>query len=449
MTKLEIRRVPFDFADDVPFGWHKDNPEFACMMNMISVMAIAFEKYVVRVVREAQPRITDEAVAEEADGFLRQEAQHARAHRQHLRALTRTHPGLQEVVDGAVAAYDELFDVRPLEFHLAYIADLEATFTPTFKMFLDHEDDLFRPGDDRVASLFLWHFVEEIEHRSSALVICDHVVANKWYRLWLLPSVLRHMHRVTELICDGFNEQVPLDVRKVDARGFLPALAMRRRLAERFPRFVRDVDTRFRWQWGACQRMSNAAPTCAYWRHRSRPIIQNTSRSHRSQIIGSHASSATRTSRTGTRPSSPADIDPLKVGACTPTFNSLAHSLSGFGRETGSRRAADRVAALDELHVRPGQLADDFHRPGADPAVRTSAGATQRRRKDRSSRPERCGVVGSSTSDSIMRNANSMSPLSSSCSKPNASQSTPIRVSIERPNSKAIGEHTPSANRSA
>src|SRR5271167_704418 len=200
MTRLEVRRVPFDFAGDVPFAWHPDNPEFACMMNMVSVMAIAFERYLVRVVRETQPQITDDAVAEEADCFLRQEAQHARAHRQHLKALTRTHSGLQEVVDGAIATYDTLFDAHPLAFHLAYIADLEATFTPTFKMLLDHEDELFRPGDDRVASLFLWHFVEEIEHRSSALVICDHIITNKWYRLRVLPSVLRHMHRVTELI---------------------------------------------------------------------------------------------------------------------------------------------------------------------------------------------------------------------------------------------------------
>jgi len=160
VTTLTVRRVQFDFADAVPFGWHPDNPEFACMMNMVSVFAIAFEKFIVRVVRAAQPLITDESVAAEADSFLRQEAQHARAHTQHLKALTRTHPGLQEVLDGAVAAYDELFDARPLEYHLAYIADLEATFTPTFKMLLDHEDELFRPGDDRVASLFLWHFVE-------------------------------------------------------------------------------------------------------------------------------------------------------------------------------------------------------------------------------------------------------------------------------------------------
>ena len=58
-----------------------------------------------------------------------------------------------------------------IEFHLAYIANLEATFTPLFKMVFDNRRQLFEGGDERIGTLMLWHFVEEIEHRSSALRI--------------------------------------------------------------------------------------------------------------------------------------------------------------------------------------------------------------------------------------------------------------------------------------
>ena len=44
-------------------------------------------------------------------------------------------------------------ETTPLAYRLAYTADLESTFTPIFKVMLDHEDVLFRPGDERVASL--------------------------------------------------------------------------------------------------------------------------------------------------------------------------------------------------------------------------------------------------------------------------------------------------------
>jgi hypothetical protein len=211
-------------------------------MNATGVMIIGFEKYIVDAMRAAEARITDPAIAAEADAFLRQEAQHSRAHRQHVRALVRRYPGLQDTTEQIVRSYDALFDAKPLDYHLAYIADLEATFTPTFKMTLDHADELFRPGDERVASLFIWHFVEEIEHRSSALAIYEHVVARKWYRLTQLPSVLRHIGHVLQLVTDGFNEHVPLADRKVDARNILPGRQVRRQLAEHIPRVDLGMD---------------------------------------------------------------------------------------------------------------------------------------------------------------------------------------------------------------
>jgi predicted metal-dependent hydrolase len=241
-TALQVRRVQFDFEDDVPFCWQPENPEFALSMNLISLMIIGFEKYIVDAVRAAAPRITDPGVADEADAFLRQEAQHARAHRLHTRALARQYPGLKDVVEDVVREYDRLFQAKPLDFHLAYIADVEATFTPTFKQLLDHSDELFRPGDDRVASLLLWHFTEEIEHRGSALVVFDHVVAKPWYRLGQLPSVLRHVSRVTKITTEGINRHVPLADRKVDARNVLPGRQARRAIGEHLAFVARGMD---------------------------------------------------------------------------------------------------------------------------------------------------------------------------------------------------------------
>ena len=96
-------------------------------------------------------------------------------------------------------------------------------------MMLDNEETLFRPGDDRVASFFLWHFVEEVEHRSSALVIYDAVVGKPWYRIRALPAVFKHLLEVMAIIADGVNAHVPLEDRKVDARTLLPGFSMRSR----------------------------------------------------------------------------------------------------------------------------------------------------------------------------------------------------------------------------
>ena len=124
-------------------------------------------------------------------------------------------------------------NTTPLKFRLAYIADLEATFTPSFKMMLDNEATLFRPGDDRVASLLLWHFVEEVEHRSSALVIYDAAVGDSWYRIRALPRISRHLIAVTRIIADGVNAHVPESDRKVDARTLLPTFGVGQALSDR------------------------------------------------------------------------------------------------------------------------------------------------------------------------------------------------------------------------
>lgn len=239
MTELQIRRIRFDFDDAVPFNWNPANPAFSTYMNMVSIMAICFEKMIVAAVREAMPHITDPDVAEEAEAFLRQEAQHANSHRRHVRALIRAYPGLQQTLDASVAAYDHLTETTPLRYRLAYIADLEATFTPFFKMLLDYEDTLFRTGDDRVASLFVWHFVEEVEHRSSALIVYDAVVGNKVYRTLVLPRMVRHLLLVSTLIMEGINAHVPLAERTIDVTTIKPLnglLSALRSTATRQPR---------------------------------------------------------------------------------------------------------------------------------------------------------------------------------------------------------------------
>lgn len=134
-----------------------------------------------------------------------------------------------------MASYDEVTANKPLKFRLAYIADLEATFTPSFKMMLDNEETLFRPGDERVASLLMWHFVEEVEHRSSALVIYDAVVGVPWYRIRALPAIVKHLLQVMAIIADGVNAHIPEAERKVDARTLLPTFGMRQAFLQKIP----------------------------------------------------------------------------------------------------------------------------------------------------------------------------------------------------------------------
>ena len=208
MSDLIIRKLPFDFTG-VDFIWNPANPRFSIEMNKVTFFAVGLERYYCRAVRDAEPQITDAAILDEARAFREQESIHSLAHRKHINALIERYPGLRESLDRIIRHFDDLYDAQPLAFHLAYAGGLESIFTPSFRMLLENRAVLFGEGDARVASLFVWHFCEEIEHRSSAIDIYDHVVGSYWYRLRKLPAIARHVVQGLALLGEEFRRHVP------------------------------------------------------------------------------------------------------------------------------------------------------------------------------------------------------------------------------------------------
>lgn len=241
MTDLTVRRVRYDFAsEDVPFNWNPERPAFSMFCNMLTFAGPGFETFIVDATREAIPLMRDPADVEDANAYLRQEAQHSAAHMSHYRGLIRTWPGLQETMDAVHDSFKRLTATKPLEWRLAYVACIENTFTPYFRTFIEHDDLLFAPGDERVASLMLWHFVEEMEHRSSALRVYDAVNGSYAYRFKVLFEMARHMSEILAIVTDGFRTHVPtadgghivdLLPQRLTPRAMLAANLANRRLA--------------------------------------------------------------------------------------------------------------------------------------------------------------------------------------------------------------------------
>ena len=208
MSNLVVRKFDWEF-EGIPFLWNPEQPRFSVLMNQITFVIIAFERYITKAMRAAEPRITDEEVKIEARLFGQQEGVHAAAHQRHARALIAQYPGLQSILDRCQESYDELFETQSIEYHLAYGGSMEAIFTPFFKMILDHRELLFRGGDERLSSMLLWHFCEEIEHRSSALMVYDHVVGSYWYRFKNAGPMRKHVRALFSMAIEEFKKHVP------------------------------------------------------------------------------------------------------------------------------------------------------------------------------------------------------------------------------------------------
>jgi Predicted metal-dependent hydrolase len=218
MTDLVVRKIRWEFDDTVPFLWQPANPNFGIFCNVFTFIAVPFEKYIIKAMRQAQDRFdASPDIAAEADAFLRQEGQHASAHRKHMTALVEQYPGLERAYEEATRSFDRLIEEHPVEFHAAYIANLEATFTPLFKVILDNRDSLFGGSDQRVASLMMWHFVEEIEHRSSGLILYRHLCPDPWYRVKHIRDTFNHIGEVSAEIAKIIDDVVPVEDRGASA----------------------------------------------------------------------------------------------------------------------------------------------------------------------------------------------------------------------------------------
>jgi len=206
---IEVRRLKFRFDPDVRFQWNPGNPWCGNLFNIITFIGPAFERYFIRVVGEATPRIKDGRIRREAKLFCQQEGQHAIHHVAHLRLLNERYPGLDEVQQRIIDSYDALHERNSLEFNLSYMASLEMLFTPFAIFGVRNVEKLFGDSDPRIASFMLWHLVEEFEHRRCAADIYDDVVGDYWLRIRNLPAMARHLNEVGAIAIEGMRRFVP------------------------------------------------------------------------------------------------------------------------------------------------------------------------------------------------------------------------------------------------
>ena len=166
--ELVIRKVPFEFDDDLDPVWNPGQREWSHMVNGASLPMPYLEPFLIATLRDATKSIDDEAVLEEARGFMGQEAQHYKTHRRYNELLKANgYPELAEVEEDMKRGYEKL-RTRSLTYRLAYTAGFETMTLGVTNWLVNERTKLFGGSDTRIASFILWHFVEEAEHKRVA-----------------------------------------------------------------------------------------------------------------------------------------------------------------------------------------------------------------------------------------------------------------------------------------
>ncbi len=165
--------VPFD-PNAIPEDWCRNNPFLTTHLAALSLLFPEGEKFFVDAVKKHKDRITDLELQREVIGFIGQEAMHGKEHRAFNELLAasgmtssaKREAGLKRLlglVRKVLPARGQLAATCALEHFTAILAELLLT-DPTMR------DDL-HPS---VRALWVWHALEETEHKAVAYDVYQH-----------------------------------------------------------------------------------------------------------------------------------------------------------------------------------------------------------------------------------------------------------------------------------
>ncbi len=199
LDKITVRKMPFEFPDEIDpvfiDGDHKQSYGFIAG----SLLLPHLEPYLIRSMRAAEPHVTDPVVRDGLTKFVRQEAQHYQMHRKFNDSIQLSgFPELAAFEKELSDDYTRFTNTKSLRFNLAYAEGFEAFTMNAIRHMMG--PDGFGEDLPPFMQMIEWHFVEELEHRTVAFDVYEHVCGGYFYRLavgvWAQWHFTRWMRRV-------------------------------------------------------------------------------------------------------------------------------------------------------------------------------------------------------------------------------------------------------------
>jgi predicted metal-dependent hydrolase len=188
---VPTRRVSFDYPlADLPKHFARDGDLVSS--HLIPVLSSMFpdgEDFFVRSVRHYRDQITDPELKKQVSGFIGQEAIHGREHREvneRFSELGYPTKGLERITDRSLRFRER---VAPASSNLAATAALEHYTATLAELLLSDAEARDMIGHDEVRNLFLWHALEESEHKAVAFDVYKAVGGSERMRVWTMRLI--------------------------------------------------------------------------------------------------------------------------------------------------------------------------------------------------------------------------------------------------------------------
>lgn len=190
-ASFPVRHMNFGF--NARSGALSDNPVMACYLATLSAMFPAGERYFVHSVRGLQHQAESAQLKKDIAAFIGQEAMHAKEH---------------QLLNDVVVASG--IDSTPISRHVSdLMALLKARLSPHLQLavtaavehftaimarqIMRREDFHAHLGNAEMRKIWLWHAVEESEHKSVAFDLYREAGGQNWMRLLAMPPATIYM----------------------------------------------------------------------------------------------------------------------------------------------------------------------------------------------------------------------------------------------------------------
>jgi predicted metal-dependent hydrolase len=173
--KIPVRRMDFQFPADMPKYWYKGNPWLTHFFNGMSAVFPDGERFFIDTVRNFQPQITDPELTRQVRAFIGQEANHGKEHEAFNELLEQQHGvPISRIVGYIKKRLTRMRADLSRERQLAVTIALEH-FTAILANQLLENPEVMSELDAVYGDMFMWHAVEETEHKAVAFDVYQQV----------------------------------------------------------------------------------------------------------------------------------------------------------------------------------------------------------------------------------------------------------------------------------
>ena len=183
---ISVRRLQFN-PKAIRRHYFADSPLLSHFFTALSSTFPIGEQFFVHSVRNVRAQVKDEKLQAQIAAFIGQEAMHSKAHAEFNAAWRRGDYNLDRF-QAWLARKDRYVKSLPPEIQLAITCAFEH-FTALLGGYILRHPDMLRALDHEAAKLWVWHAIEEIEHRAVAFDVYQAVYGDDQIRRRMMRRV--------------------------------------------------------------------------------------------------------------------------------------------------------------------------------------------------------------------------------------------------------------------